>query len=201
MQMYSRMLVSGAVLLALGAWSLAANNRGLADDSAGVSGQVQKVADALGKGDADQAKKLAAEIAKSTETEDFMGLMALRRAKTKKPVFGVGAKPGAVTPDGIEALIMALSKRPDKKLIDKNAEALAVLAHRVEAIALVASAKVPEKDEGQKKKKDWLEWSSDMGKSAKELAKAAEAKSLPEVKAAAAKLTSTCNNCHGVFRD
>jgi len=59
MQMYSRMLVSGAVLLALGAWSLAANNRGLADDSAGVSGQVQKVADALGKGDADQAKKLA----------------------------------------------------------------------------------------------------------------------------------------------
>jgi len=101
MQMYSRMLVSGAVVLALGVWSLLANNRGLAEDSAGVRGEVQKVADALGKGDADQAKKLAAGIAKSAETEEIMGLMAVRRANSKKPVFGVGAKPGAISPDGI----------------------------------------------------------------------------------------------------
>ncbi len=195
MRMYSRMLVAGALLLALGVWSIAA------EDAAGLRGEVQKVADALGKGDAEQAKKTAAEVAKSSELEEVMSLMQPRRANAKKPVFGVGTKPGAVTPDGIEAKVIALSKKVDPRQLDKESAALAEMALRVQAIAEIATAKAPEKDEGQKKKKDWMEWAGEMKKSAMELGEAAKEKHAPQVKAAAAKLNSACNNCHGVFRD
>jgi cytochrome c556 len=40
-----------------------------------------------------------------------------------------------------------------------------------------------------------------MQAAAVELANAAKAKKQNEVKNAASKLNSTCNNCHGVFRD
>jgi cytochrome c556 len=65
----------------------------------------------------------------------------------------------------------------------------------------VAKAKAPEKDEGAKKKKDYLEWAGDMKKAAQELAAAAKAKDPQKVKVAAATLNNACNNCHGVFRD
>ena len=60
----------------------------------------------------------------------------------------------------------------------------------------VATAKAPEKDEGAKKKKDFLEWAADMKKGAEELATAAKAKDPQKVKTAAASLNSACNNCH-----
>jgi hypothetical protein len=201
MQMYSRMLVAGTFLLALGAWSIAAGHANPADEAAGVRGEVQKVADALAKGETEQAKKTAADIAKANELEEVMSLMQPRRANSKKPVFGVGSKAGAITPDGIESKIMALAKKVDAKQLDKESAALVEMASRVQAIAEIASAKAPEKDEGQKKKKDWLEWTAEMQKSAKELADAAKDKQAAQVKAAAVKLNSTCNNCHGVFRD
>jgi cytochrome c556 len=202
MQMYSRMLVAGTFLLALGAWSVAAGNHNPADEAAGLSGEVQKVADALDKGDTEQAKKLAADVAKShDDLGDIMSLMQIRRANSKKPVFGIGAKAGAMTPDGIEAKIIALSKKVDARQLDKESMALVEMANRVQAIAEVANAKAPEKDEGQKKKKDWLEWTSEMEKAAKALGDAAKEKKAPAVKSAAVKLNSTCNNCHGVFRD
>ena len=47
----------------------------------------------------------------------------------------------------------------------------------------------------------WSQWSEAMRKSADELADAAKAKAPAAIKTAAAKLNSTCNNCHGVFRD
>ena len=40
-----------------------------------------------------------------------------------------------------------------------------------------------------------------MGDAAVELAKAAKAKEPKGVKDAAGKLNTSCNNCHGVFRD
>jgi hypothetical protein len=201
MQMYSRMLVAGGFFFVLGAWSIAAGNASPEGDDAGVRGDIQKVANALGKGDADQAKKLAAEVAKSHETEEIMNLMQVRRSSAKKPVFGVGSKPGAIQPDGIESKVMNLAKKVDAKQLNKESDALVEMANRVAAIATVISVKPPEKDEGQKKKKDWLEWAADMEKSAKELGDAARGKRAPEVKAAAVKLNATCNNCHGVFRD
>jgi cytochrome c556 len=71
----------------------------------------------------------------------------------------------------------------------------------VAAIAEVAHAKPPEKDEPKKKKKDWMEWSDDMKKSALALADIAKTKKPVEIKTAVATLNANCNTCHAVFKD
>src|SRR5262249_29943710 len=134
--------------------------------------------------------------------EDVMNLMALRKAGSKKFAFGVGDVPGKITPDGIEAKIMGLGRKaPPAKTLENESPALVKMAYRVAAISKVAQTKVPEKDEGMKKRKDWIEWSQSMETTAKELAEAAKGKDPSKVKTAAAKLNSNCNNCHGTFRD
>ena len=85
--------------------------------------------------------------------------------------------------------------------IDKESADLAEMAYRIAAIAEVAHAKPPEKDEPKKKKKDWMEGSADMKKAAVELADASKAKKPVDIKNAAAKLNGTCNSCHAIFRD
>src|SRR5262249_32813303 len=158
---------------------------------------VQKLADALKAGDEARAKQLSDEIAGAGELLPVMNTLEKRDPKGKKLAFGVGKKPGTITPDGIEAKIQSLSRKAQpQKMIDKEAEDLAEMAYGVEAIALVAKAKVPEKDTGMKKKKDWLEWCDAMQKSAGDLAEAAKNKNPAAVKNAAAKLNSSCNNCH-----
>jgi len=202
MKAHLRTMVAGASGLALGIWFLAAGGRMQADDATNVREAIQKAALALASGDAGAADKIANELAKSAELEEVMNLMSKRNSATKKGGLGVGSKPGAIVPDGIEAKIQNLGKKPlQARQLDKESEALTEMAYRVEAIAGVATAKAPEKDEGAKKKKDFLEWAADMKKGAEELATAAKAKDPQKVKTAAASLNSACNNCHGVFRD
>ena len=62
---------------------------------------------------------------------------------------------------------------------------------RIAAIAAVAKLKAPEKDEGAKKKKDWLEWADSMHKDAAALAAAIKTKDTSAVKNAAVKLNTT----------
>ena len=198
----ARVLVGGAVVLVLGMGFLAADNGGAADAQKDVLEAVQRLADAIEKDDMTQAKNLAEEIAKSYELEEVMNTMSKRLPAGKKKAFGVGDKPATITPDGIEAKIQNMSKTPKPQAqIAKEADALAQMAYRVAAIDEVSKVKTPEKDEGQKKRKDWQAWSDDMKQAALQLAKAAHAKQPPAVKAAAAKLNSSCNNCHGTFRD
>jgi cytochrome c556 len=121
-------------------------------------------------------------------------------AKNKSKVFGIGDPAGSIKPDGIEARLLILGKI-NKGQLDKESSALVIMGNRIAAIAEIAKAKVPEKDEGSKKKKDWLEWAGTMEQGAIELAGAARAKNLADLKKAAAKLNSACANCHGVFRD
>jgi cytochrome c556 len=75
------------------------------------------------------------------------------------------------------------------------------MAYRIAAIAEVAHAKPPEKEDAKKKEKAWMQWSGDMGQAALGLADAAKSKKPADVKTAAAKLNTACNTCHGVFRD
>jgi hypothetical protein len=197
-----RTLAAGMAVFLVVGWFLTAGNRGVAEDKGGVREAVDKVADALAKGDSAQASSMASDIAKSNELEDVMNLMGLRKPTSKKPVFGVGDAPGAISPDGIEAKIIAMARKaPTGAQLNKESVALVQMGNRVAAIALIAKAKVPEKDEGQKKKKDWMEWSSDLEKAAKDFTEAAKEKKGAEVKAAASKLNSACSSCHGVFRD
>jgi len=201
MKTHLRTMVAGAAVLGLGLAFLVTGGRTQADDATNIRDAVQNAAKALASGDNAGAEKIATDLAKSVEQlEDVMNMMS-KRTPSGKGGLGVG-KPGEITPDGIEAKIQNLSKKPlPAQQLDKESDALIEMAFRVEAISEVAKAKAPEKDEGAKKKKDYLEWAGDMKKAAQELSEAAKAKDPKRVKTAAASLNNACNNCHGVFRD
>jgi cytochrome c556 len=193
-------LVMGTAVLGVAIGLMVVGSGGAAEDKADIPSSVQKIADALAKKDTDQAKKLAEQVAKNNELEDVMHLMSKRAGKAK--VFGVGPKPGAIQPDGIEAKLTSMGKRAlPQSQINKESAALTEMGYRIAAIAEVAHAKPPEKEDAKKKKKDWMEWSGNMQKIALELASAAKAKKPAEIKKFTAELNSTCNACHGVFRD
>jgi hypothetical protein len=202
MKKRARVLVLGAAVLSLVIGFLAVASSGAADDKADLRATVQKIADAIQNKDMDQAKKLAQEVAKGNDVEDVMHLMNKRDAAGKAKVFGIGKKPNAINPDGIEAMIQNLSKKPRPQTqIEKESPALVEMAYRIAAIATIAHAKPPEKDEPKKKKADWMEWSADLEKTAISMADAAKAKKPVDVKNAAAKVNTTCNTCHAAFKD
>jgi cytochrome c556 len=203
MMTLARTLAAGLAVLGL-ILGFLAGNRSSADETAEVREAILKAANAIAKGDADSAKKVAENLAKSLESvEAAMNLMAKRNpTNPKKGGFGVGDKPGAISPDGIEAKVMALAKKPltDSQLNNESA-ALEEMTTRIAAIAEVAKAKVPEKDQGSKKKADWIKWSDEMRKGADELGQAAKSKKPAAVRTAAKALNDTCSNCHGTFRE
>jgi hypothetical protein len=74
--------------------------------------------------------------------------------------------------------------------------------HKVAIIGQYSEHFAPAKDEGKKKKADWIKWSQDMTKAAVEAAAVAKGKPSPtDLKKALAKLDVSCTECHGVFRD
>jgi hypothetical protein len=196
----ARMLAAGAGILALATGFLAVGSSGAGDDKNDAREAVQKIADAIQKGDADQAKMLAGEVAKDGELEPIMYLMKKRDSKGKaKGYFGIGKTPGAIQPDGIEPKLLNMAKRVPQAEVDKQSEALAEMGYRIAAIAEIA--KLKPNDKAAKKKQEWAQYADTMAKAGAELAEAAKEKKATAVKAAAAKAVSACNNCHGSFRD
>ena len=191
MKTHTRLFTVSAVLLALAGWFLTGSGSGKAADDKDPREGVLKLADMIEKKDGG-VKKQAEAIAKDADIEDVMHLMALR---SKKGV-GIGGKPGAIAPDGIEAKIGALGK---KALPAKDAAAQAKdlerAAYIAAAIAQVAQSKLPDKNA-----KQWQGFAEDMHKGALDLAKAAKAKNADDIKAAATKLEGACNACHEKFR-
>ena len=171
---------------------------GRAADGKDLKAAIQKVAAAYDKNDEAGAKKLAAEVAKDTKDfEDVMHLLALR---TKKGL-GVGPKPGAITPDGIEKMVEELSgKEIAKGKLEADSAGLAQMGNEIAAIAEVSLAKKPAKDEGKKKVADWVKWSNDMRGAGLALAAAAKKKDPAALKKAADKANTSCSKCHDVFR-
>src|SRR5262249_46803146 len=153
MMTHARVLLTGAALLVLGLCILAAGN-GSAADEKGAYEALRKLADVVEQGDMDAAKRAAKDIAKKYELDDVMHAFGLRSKKG----FGLGDKPGAITPDGIEAKLIGLAKKalPPKQL-EKEAAALARAGYVSAAIAEIAKFKVPEKD-AKKNPKDWETW-------------------------------------------
>lgn len=180
------------LFLGLGALS------GRAADDQDLKAAIQKIAAAFDKKDASDAKKLSAEVAKNVKDfEDVMHLFALR---TKKGL-GVGGKPGAIAPDGIEKKVEALADKglPADKLATE-ADGLARMGNDIAAIGEVSLAKKPAKDEGKKKVNDWVKWSTDMRDAGLELAAAVKAKDAAALKKAADKANTSCTKCHDAFR-
>jgi hypothetical protein len=194
---HARVWIVGMAAVGLTVSLLSSGSMNAADDKTLIEG-VQKVAGAFEKKDADGAKKMAGEIAKKVQMEDLMHLFALR---TKKGL-GVGSKPGAVTPDGLERKLTELAKKPlGAKELGDESQALTEMGYSMAALACVAGSKPPEKDEGKKKKKDWVTWSDELREASLQLATAAKDKKAADLHKAATKADGACTKCHDVFRD
>ena len=118
--------------------------------------------------------------------------------------FGIGGKAGLVpaNQDGIEAYLPTLSKKGLAAAdAGKMSEPILEMANRVLAIGEVSDHLWPESKESTKSKKKWLELNLSMKDGAKELAEAVSSKNFAGVKKAAAKLNSSCSECHSTFRD
>jgi hypothetical protein len=191
-----RLLVIGCVSVALGITFEANAPRAFAAPDDGPKADVEKIADALQKGDTKTAEELAKAVVANVkdDLEEVMHLMSLRSAKG----VGIGPKPGAIKPDGIEAKIQNWTKRvAPNELKGDEAKAYQRMAYITAAIGQVAM----KSDKGSKNPAQWKKWSEEMSTTAQKLAKDIEAGNPAEVKKTATALDNTCRNCHGVFRD
>src|SRR5438046_2086326 len=106
MNTHARLLALGVAVLVVAGGLLVINGGSAAEKENAARDVILKMADALEKDDAAEAKKQA-EALKKANVEDIMGLFKLRT----KDGLGIGAKAGAITPDGIEAKLMAVGKK------------------------------------------------------------------------------------------
>jgi len=156
-----------------------------------------KIAEALEKGDADKAKQMATALAKKLdELNDVM-----HGFKPRPKGVGVGTKAGVVVPDGLELKFNAIGRDGiTAKELEREGKNIVEGAWMTAAIAEVAIASPPKKDKGPATKAKWKELSEGTIAGAKELAKAAKAMSVTEVKTAVVKINNSCNTCHMIFR-
>jgi RNA polymerase sigma factor (sigma-70 family) len=87
----------------------------------------------------EKSKKWAKDVAQDVDLEDLMSVFLPRKTKVTGTAvslggFGVGAKAGKITPDGIERMLQNLEKRRAGK-IDRDAET--EMAYRVLAVASI----------------------------------------------------------------
>jgi hypothetical protein len=171
-----------------------AGDKAMLDDE--MNAAINAVADKIEKGDLAAAQKAAKDLAKH-DLEDIMHTMKLRKQKG----IGVGPKKEEIQPDGVELKINAIA-RDGVTVADlsKEGPALARAGRVSGAVALVALAMTPEKDDGKKKKSDWIEWATGMAKASEEFSAAAKASDAPALKKAANKLKTQCDSCHMVFK-
>ena len=168
MRSLTRWTICVVVTMALGSVFLTNAGVGAVMEDKDVKGTVLKIADAVEKSDAAGAKKLA-ESLKDEDLEDVMHLFKPRKDKG----LGIGAKAGAVKPDGIELKVIALAMNaPPQKELDEASADLARSAYVAAAIAEVALIQTEEKAKG-KNPKDWKNWAEGMRQGAIELADAA----------------------------
>jgi hypothetical protein len=184
-------LVGLAVVLgALVGSGSAADEKGVPKD---LQAAVEKIATTLETNKAADVKKDAADLKKY----DLKYTMRLFKTR-KNHGFGVGTA-GSVEPDGIERKVEELAENaPPPAQYGKEAAALKQAGLRMAAIAAVAEASAPAKNDGKKKVKDWIQWSADMKAAGLQMA---EAKDAASVSKAARAAQTACTKCHDVFRD
>jgi cytochrome c551/c552 len=162
---------------------------------AGDSDTALKIAAALKKGDKDGASKIATTAAKKIEdVADFMHLFRPRN----KGGLGWGSKPlNNPAHDGLEVMLRALVKPAPPTVTKESTEEA---GYWIASLAELAIAKAPTKDMSKKTKKAWMEYSKEMREAGIALAKDAAAGGAQTTKIAA-KLNTTCSNCHAIFKD
>jgi cytochrome c556 len=189
----ARVWTVGAVLAALGIWTIVGVSNGADAKKSPAAMDIEKLAAAIQKGDEDGAKSLTKTIAEKYDELDK--IMHLFKSRDKKGL-GVGATAKAVQPDGIELKLLDMAKKDVKEaLVKKEGKALEQMGYHVAAIASVALAKPPENGG-----KDWKGWGEDLKTAALDLAKAAKAVDAEGVGKAVSKLNASCASCHEKYR-
>jgi hypothetical protein len=175
---------------------LTSRGSGAADDK-DLKDTILKLANALEKNDPAASKKLVDQL-KEADLGDIMVKFKLR----SKGGLGVGPKPDAVKPDGIEDKLRALGKKTDKKELTNHSADFAQMAYVMAAVAEVAGQMCPvEQKTGDKDPKEWKQWVEEVKTGSRTLAAAAKAQDAEKVKVTAQKIYAACNDCHGKFRD
>ena len=163
---------------------------------------IQKIADALKKGDKDDAKKFAAAAAKDKAlVEEIDGVMHMFKRRDKGGM-GVGAKPLAnPAKDGIEAMIRELVK--GGPILAKDFPAYEEMGYHIAALGELSNAAIAKAPigAGKKSKKAWTDMSEEMRVLGTAFSKAAAGKNANNLKTAATKVNENCNRCHSIFKD
>ena len=184
------------------------------EDDADDMKEAQKVADKL--------KKLTDAVAKRGEattnpkendkaiedlkkgvnnTTDLKHIMWAAYKPRTKGGQGVGEKAGSVTPDGIEAKLVNLSKKPlPAGQLQKESADLIRLAQVAQAISEIAEMNAPKPGQPKQPLAKWMLFNKDQKDGAKDLIDAVNANKPAAVQTAATKLYGSCTQCHGVFR-
>jgi cytochrome c556 len=192
-----RLWVMAIALAGLAVWTMGSNAAPRKKKDA--KPDVQKLADMIEKGNGGAGQQAKAIAAKFNDLEYVMKVMKPRGKK--KVGFGVGTKPNAIQPDGIELKLLAIGRDPlNTGQLAKEGEALTKMGYHIAAVAEVAALKPPKVNQGKANPKAWAGWIKDMKAEALAFAKAAKAKNLAAVNAGAKKLNATCAACHAVFR-
>jgi cytochrome c556 len=201
MTRHARRLGTGA-LLALGIAVLAGANAARADDEEDKAiKEAQKQVDQVAKG-VEEGKLDKTAVAKIKAKFDELNTVMHGFKPRKKKGFGVGAKPEAIVPDGIELKLLDMGKRKMSKIaLTKDKDALVKMAYRTAAIAEVAKLYAPTKPKGGKGPADWKKYATDMKKYSLELIDALKKGDPAQVKTVTNNLNSSCNSCHTDFRD
>jgi hypothetical protein len=183
------------VALASVAWALWPADKGAARD-------INRLADKIARKDDAVLKEEARRVARKYKYN--RPLMTLFRPRTGQGGgLGVGRKPGAVQPDGIEAKIKALARTaPGPAELEEQGDALVRMAEVTAAVAEVTRQKCEvQRKTGRLDPKDWERWSDGVRQSSLELAEAVRARDPDRVKAVAARLSANCTSCHRIFRE
>jgi hypothetical protein len=205
MKRYARTWAGLAFLLAAGLSLLAASRgRGDPDEDAkkkaaviAAGPDVLKLADAL-NGDTEAAKKQA-DVVAALDLPAVMGQLGLRERGGQ----GIGPKPGAVKPDGIEMKLnnLADSTKPlkDKQLAAEKADLQRAL-EITRAVAEVTPRYAAKYAKNMAEEKLWAKYSDEMKKTTQEMLDALMAGDPKKVQRAAGNVSGNCFDCHTKFR-
>jgi len=114
--------------------------------------------------------------------------------KDAMDIFGLPSKSG----EGIEKEFLILGGQRKPLSGAQMSDKVVMMAYKTALIAEVARA---HQDQANKKTKDWLRLTGDMRRVSLEFAETVKAKKAKETKTALNKLSTSCNDCHTVFRD
>jgi len=187
MRQHTRLLFAAGLLTACAAASPPPN-----DESEAAKAAVLKHAAQVGKKSWAELVKEAAPVARKHELFDLMGVLRKRDPEDPRSGLGVGARPGAIKPDGIDAKLIRLAGRVRPADLE-NAKDLIRMA---EVTAALASITFHRNEPVFMKRQKWEQLCTEMHDASLDFIDAVKGKDITKVENTARILSDTCAACH-----